>query len=155
MISSKTRYSGKFRKRKGGRNRLSRRLLPRFSGDGIGASALREYGLRTGKQRPIDNRFAGAQRQPPPMLGLPAIASRSCLGKRYSATLATKSTACFRSAVERPRRLGRTRVGTPMVQSMIFGIVLYLTPSVLLLALLTCREEFDYRPEEWYRVTLY
>jgi hypothetical protein len=35
-----------------------------------------------------------------------------------------------------------------MVQSMIFGIVLYLTPSVLLLALLACREEFDYRPEE-------
>ena len=35
-----------------------------------------------------------------------------------------------------------------MIQSMIFGIVLYLTPSVLLLALLTCREEFDYRREE-------
>ena len=35
-----------------------------------------------------------------------------------------------------------------MVQSVIFGIVLYLTPSVLLLALLTCREEFDHRPEE-------
>jgi hypothetical protein len=80
-------------------------------------------------------------------LKLPAIASRSCLGKRYSATLATKSTACFRSAVDRPQGLGRTRVGTPMVQSMIFGIVLYLTPSVLLLALLTCREEFDYRPD--------
>jgi hypothetical protein len=39
------------------------------------------------------------------------IASLSCLGKRYSATLATKSTACFRSAVDRPQRLGRTRVG--------------------------------------------
>jgi hypothetical protein len=34
-----------------------------------------------------------------------------------------------------------------MVQSVIFGIVLYLTPSVLLLALLTCREEFDHWPE--------
>jgi hypothetical protein len=35
-----------------------------------------------------------------------------------------------------------------MVQSIIFGIVLYLTPSVLLLAALTCREDFDYQPDE-------
>ena len=100
------------------------------------------------KLRPIDNRFVavrnGNRRQ---CLKLPAIASRSCLGKRYSATLATKSTACFRSAVDRPQGMRRTRVGTPMVQSVIFGIVLYLTPSVLLLALLTCREEFDHWPE--------
>ena len=44
--------------------------------------------------------------------------------------------------------LGGTRMGTPMVQSVILGIVLYLTPSVLLLALLTCREQFDYLPDE-------
>jgi hypothetical protein len=35
-----------------------------------------------------------------------------------------------------------------MVQSVIFAIVLYLTPSVLLLALLMCRDEFDYQPDE-------
>jgi hypothetical protein len=35
-----------------------------------------------------------------------------------------------------------------MVQSVIFGIVLYLTPSVLLLALLMCRKQFDFRPDE-------
>ena len=35
-----------------------------------------------------------------------------------------------------------------MVQSVIFGIILYLTPSVLLLALTMCREEFDYRLHE-------
>ena len=39
-------------------------------------------------------------------------------------------------------------MATPMVQSVIFGIVLYLTPSVLLLALLTCRKQFDFRPDE-------
>jgi hypothetical protein len=35
-----------------------------------------------------------------------------------------------------------------MVQSVIFGIVLYLTPSVLLLALLSCRKQFDFQPDE-------
>jgi len=40
------------------------------------------------------------------------------------------------------------RVGMPMVQSVIFGIVLYLTPSVLLLALLMCRKQFDFQPDE-------
>jgi len=44
--------------------------------------------------------------------------------------------------------MGRTRVGTPMVQSVIFGIVLYMTPSVLLLALLMCRKQFDFQPDE-------
>jgi EamA domain-containing membrane protein RarD len=29
------------------------------------------------------------------------------------------------------------------LQSVLFGIMLYLTPSVLLLALLMCREQFD------------
>jgi hypothetical protein len=33
-----------------------------------------------------------------------------------------------------------------MIQSVIFAVMLYLTPSLLLLALLTCREGFDYQP---------
>lgn len=37
--------------------------------------------------------------------------------------------------------------GTRMIQPVMFAIVLYLTPSVLLLALLTCREGFDYQPD--------
>jgi len=44
--------------------------------------------------------------------------------------------------------VGTTRVGTPMVQLVIFGIALYLTPSVLLLALMMCRQGFDYQPDE-------
>jgi hypothetical protein len=35
-----------------------------------------------------------------------------------------------------------------MVQFVIFAIALYLTPSILLLALLTCREGFDDQPDE-------
>jgi hypothetical protein len=35
-----------------------------------------------------------------------------------------------------------------MVQLVIFGIALYLTPSVLLLALMMCRQGFDYQPDE-------
>ena len=33
-----------------------------------------------------------------------------------------------------------------MIQSIMFAIVLYLTPSLLLVAFLTCREGFDYQP---------
>jgi hypothetical protein len=35
-----------------------------------------------------------------------------------------------------------------MLQSIIFGVVLYLTPSLLLVALLTCRESFSARGEQ-------
>jgi hypothetical protein len=42
---------------------------------------------------------------------------------------------------------GDTRVGTPMYQSIIFAIIVYLTPSLLLVALLTCREGFSVRDE--------
>jgi hypothetical protein len=35
-----------------------------------------------------------------------------------------------------------------MVQSVIFRIALYLTPSVLLLALLSCRKQFNFQPNE-------
>jgi hypothetical protein len=34
--------------------------------------------------------------------------------------------------------------GTPMIQSIMFGIALYLTPSLLLVVLMTCRAGFDY-----------
>ena len=33
-----------------------------------------------------------------------------------------------------------------MIQTITFAIVLYLTPSLLLVALMTCREGFDYQP---------
>jgi hypothetical protein len=33
-----------------------------------------------------------------------------------------------------------------MIQSIMFAAVLYLTPSLLLVALMTCREGFDYQP---------
>jgi len=33
-----------------------------------------------------------------------------------------------------------------MIQSIMFAIVLYLTPSLLLVALMMCREGFDYQP---------
>ena len=59
------------------------------------------------------------------------------------ATFPTKSTACFPHAAKGCKGLGHCAGGTPMVQSIFFGIVLYLTPSVLLLGLLACRESFD------------
>jgi hypothetical protein len=34
-----------------------------------------------------------------------------------------------------------------MIQSIMFAIVLYLTPSLLLVALMTCREGFGYQPQ--------
>jgi hypothetical protein len=39
-------------------------------------------------------------------------------------------------------------VGAPMFQSIIFAIILYLTPSLLLVALLTCREGFSTRDQQ-------
>jgi hypothetical protein len=44
----------------------------------------------------------------------------------------------------------RERAGTPMttIQSIMLGIMLYLTPSVLLAALLLCREELNAEPDE-------
>jgi hypothetical protein len=36
--------------------------------------------------------------------------------------------------------------GTLMIQTIMFAIALYLTPSLLLVALMTCREGFDYQP---------
>ena len=41
------------------------------------------------------------------------------------------------------RGVGTLAWGTPMYQSIIFAIILYLTPSLLLVALLTCREGFS------------
>jgi hypothetical protein len=46
----------------------AKRVTGEISALGLPIAGSREYGLRTGKQRPIDNRFAGAQ--PPPMLGV-------------------------------------------------------------------------------------
>ena len=43
---------------------------------------------------------------------------------------------------------GRRGVGAPMFQSIIFAIILYLTPSLLLVALLTCREGFSTRDQQ-------
>jgi hypothetical protein len=63
-----------------------------------------------------------------------------------AATLSPKSTARLDQPLK-TARVGTTRLGAPMVQSIIFAIVMYLTPSFLLVALLTCREGFDYQPD--------
>jgi hypothetical protein len=79
---------------------------------------------------------------------MPTVTSQSSRGKKLLRHIPNEIDCLLPIAVDRLQGCGTTRVGTAMVQSIIFAIVLYLAPSVLLLALLMCREEFDHQPNE-------